>query len=73
MAPGGSMRPAPNMSTSDLGGITAGLKKGEIGIQQVEAMQQCGCPESPELASLWERPVPCSACRRPWVGPCQQR
>ncbi len=42
--PGGSMRPAPNMSTSDLGGITAKLKKGEIGIQQVEAMQQCGCP-----------------------------
>ncbi|MEA5720468.1 dihydroxy-acid dehydratase, partial [Salmonella enterica subsp. enterica serovar Virginia] len=27
-----------------LGGITAKLKKGEIGIQQVEAMQQCGCP-----------------------------
>ncbi|MGK7442844.1 dihydroxy-acid dehydratase domain-containing protein, partial [Salmonella enterica] len=26
------------------GGITAKLKKGEIGIQQVEAMQQCGCP-----------------------------
>lgn len=42
--PGGSMRPAPNMGTSDLGGITAKLKKGEIGVQQVEAMQQCGCP-----------------------------
>ncbi|MGS9655256.1 dihydroxy-acid dehydratase, partial [Salmonella enterica subsp. enterica serovar Infantis] len=40
--PGGSMRPAPHMSTSDLGGITAKLTKGEIGIQQVEAMQQCG-------------------------------
>ncbi|VFS59530.1 Dihydroxy-acid dehydratase [Leminorella grimontii] len=26
--PGGSMRPAPNMSTSDLGGLTAKLKKG---------------------------------------------
>ncbi|QBH96730.1 dihydroxy-acid dehydratase [Limnobaculum zhutongyuii] len=42
--PGGSMRPAPNMSTSDLGGLTAKLKKGEISVKQVEAHQQCGCP-----------------------------
>ncbi|SUH34370.1 dihydroxy-acid dehydratase [Salmonella enterica subsp. enterica] len=70
--PGGSMRPAPNMSTSDLGGITAKLKKGEIGIQQVEAMQQCGCPTA-GACQFMERPVPCSACRRPWAGPARQR
>jgi dihydroxy-acid dehydratase len=42
--PGGSMRPAPNMTTSDLGGATAQLKKGEIGVDSIRHMQRCGCP-----------------------------
>jgi len=42
--PGGSMRGAPNMSTSDLGGATAQFKKGEIPIKQIQALQRCGCP-----------------------------
>lgn len=42
--PGGSMRGAPNMSTSDLGGATAQFKKGEIQIKQIQQLQRCGCP-----------------------------
>lgn len=42
--PGGSMRPAPNMTTSDLGGATAQYKKGEIDIKQIQTLQRCGCP-----------------------------
>jgi dihydroxy-acid dehydratase len=42
--PGGSMRAAPNMATSDLGGATAQLKKGEIGAEAVARLQRCGCP-----------------------------
>ena len=42
--PGGSMRPAPNMTTSDLGGATAQFKKGEIGIDKIQNLQRCGCP-----------------------------
>lgn len=42
--PGGSMRAAPNMTTSDLGGATAKLKKGEIGPEAITALQRCGCP-----------------------------
>lgn len=44
--PGGSMRVAPNMSTSDLGGLTAQLKKGEVTVAQVASHQQCGCPSA---------------------------
>lgn len=42
--PGGSMRPAPNMTTSDLGGATAQFKKGEIGADVISHLQRCGCP-----------------------------
>lgn len=42
--PGGSMRAAPNMTTSDLGGATAQFKKGEIPLTQIESLQRCGCP-----------------------------
>ena len=42
--PGGSMRGAPNMSTSDLGGVTAQLKKGEVTIRQIQMLQRCSCP-----------------------------
>jgi len=42
--PGGSMRPAPNMTTSDLGGATAQFKKGEIGAEAIQHLQRCGCP-----------------------------
>lgn len=42
--PGGSMRPAPNMTTSDLGGADSEFKKGEIGEQKIRRLQRCGCP-----------------------------
>jgi dihydroxy-acid dehydratase len=42
--PGGSMRGAPNMTTSDLGGATAQFKKGEIGAETIQHLQRCGCP-----------------------------
>lgn len=42
--PGGSMRAAPNMTTSDLGGADSQFKKGEIDAEKIRRLQQCGCP-----------------------------